>query len=93
VTLLGRAGLGRTVHAPQRALDVVGMRLEGFGVPFAARRFEEVARSERFAFTLTANALASEVGTGVSTQGVFNGSVSIVALPMGIQWNPMKGEL
>jgi hypothetical protein len=49
--------------------------------------------SERLAFTLTANVLASEVGTGVSRQGVFNGSVSIVALPLGIRWNPMKGEL
>lgn len=49
--------------------------------------------SESLALTFTANALASEVGTGVSRQGVFNGSVSIVALPLGIQWNPMKGEL
>lgn len=49
--------------------------------------------SERLAFTLTANALASEVGVGVSSQGVFDGSVSIVALPLGIQWNPMRGEL
>ena len=49
--------------------------------------------SERLAFTLTATALASEVGSGVSSQGIFEGSVSIVSLPLGIQWNPMQGEL
>jgi len=81
VSLSGDSGGTGTVAAGSRTTDLaVGGQYTRF-------------LSEKLALALAANELVSEVGTSVSRQGVFTGSVSIVAFPIGVQWNPMKGDL
>jgi hypothetical protein len=47
---------------------------------------------EDLALTFGARVMASATDT-VSSSGAFSGSVSVVSLPLGVRWNPMKGEL
>ncbi len=48
---------------------------------------------EDLAFTLSANARAGQAGTSVGPQGVFAGDWTVVSLPLGVRWNPTRGEL
>jgi hypothetical protein len=80
VSLSGDSGGTGTVAAGARTTDLA---LGGQYTRFL---------SEKLALTLAANELVSEVGTSVSRQGAFTGTVSIVALPVGVQWNPTKGD-
>jgi hypothetical protein len=47
---------------------------------------------EDLALTFGVRAMASTSST-VSASGAFSGSFSIVSVPLGVRWNPMKGEL
>lgn len=47
---------------------------------------------EDLALTFGARAMASNSST-VSADGAFAGSFGIVIVPLGVRWNPMKGEL
>jgi len=49
--------------------------------------------SEDFAFTIAANALAGQSGTSVGPQGVFAGDWTVVSMPLGVRWNPTRGDL
>ena len=81
VSLSGDSGGTGTVAAGSRTTDLaVGGQYTRF-------------LSEKLALALAANELVSEVGTSVSGQGAFTGTVSIVEFPVGVQWNPMKGDL
>jgi hypothetical protein len=81
VSLSGDSGGTATVEVGSRTTDLaVGGQYTRF-------------LSEKLALALAVNELVSEVGASVSGQGVFTGSVSIVAFPIGVQWNPMKGDL
>jgi hypothetical protein len=48
--------------------------------------------SEDLAFTFGPRVLASS-SEGVSFTGTYANSVAIVSLPVGVRWNPMRGEL
>jgi len=63
-----------------QALDLVG------GLEYA--RF----LSERLTFTFGVHALSPELGTSINTEGVFWGSQSVVAMPLGFRYNPFTSE-
>jgi hypothetical protein len=47
---------------------------------------------EDLALTFGADVLTN-ASAGVSTAGIFSGTKTIVALPLGLRWNPLRGEL
>lgn len=48
--------------------------------------------SEAFAFTFSVNGFAGQTGSRVTPDAVFSGTSSVLALPLGVRWNPGKGE-
>jgi hypothetical protein len=77
-----------TGDSPGTGTMTTGVRTTDLAVGGQYTRF----LSEKLALTMTANELASEVGTSTSRQGRFSGTVSVVAFSVGAQWNPMKGD-
>jgi hypothetical protein len=48
---------------------------------------------EDLTLTFGARVLASASDTVSSSSGTFSGSLSVVSLPLGVHWNPLKGQL
>jgi Caspase domain len=46
--------------------------------------------SERVAMTFGIESIGNEVGNSISTMGVFSGTASVVAAPIGIRWDPLR---
>jgi len=84
-----RFGMWRTTGSEPAATVVAGSSTVDLLAGFQYARFVR----EDLAFTLGANVLPGDAGTVVSAEGVFAGDQTVVALPLGVRWNPTKGDL
>jgi hypothetical protein len=77
----GRAGSGASV--------VSGSDGSGVLVGFQYTRYLR----EDLAFTFGLNSIGGRSGSQVGPDGVFSGSASVMAMGIGVHWNPMRGDL
>jgi hypothetical protein len=65
-----------------------GARVGNLAGGFEYTRF----MSERLAVTFGATVRPNSAGSVVTTDGVFSGSSTVVVLPVGVRWNPGRGD-
>jgi len=84
-----RLGMWRIASSPPTGTIVAGASTVDLLGSLQYTRFLR----EDLALTLGASVLPGSSGTTVSSEGVFAGDRTIVAVPLGLRWNPMRKDL